>query len=93
MGRNILCDKYKEGKFPPSVKCEISSGTKRSLLLGRDWSSKTLFSAEYDLWQVISKELVKQKERDCSYCDEEQIGTPLDIGMAILAHLAQHLFF
>lgn len=92
MGRNILCDKYKEWKFPPSLKCEINSGMKRSLLLGTDWSSKIfyLFSAGYDLWQVISRELVKQKERDCSDCDEEQIGAPLDIGMAILA---QHLFF
>lgn len=26
MGRNILCDKYKEGKFPPSLKCDIISG-------------------------------------------------------------------
>lgn len=42
---------------------------------------------------MISREPVKQKEWDHCYCDEEQISTPPDIGMAILAHLAQYLFF
>lgn len=42
---------------------------------------------------MISREPVKEKERNHSYCDEDQISAPPDIGMAILAHLAQYRFF
>lgn len=55
--------------------------------------SQLSFDSGCDLWQMISRETTKQKERDGAHCDEEQISVLPDTGMAILAHLAPYLFF
>lgn len=97
MGRNILCNKYKE-KFLQVSNVRLFQ-EKKSVIMYRTKVqrlciySQLCFGSGYDLWQTISREPVKQKEGVHLYCDEEQINASSNIRVTILAHLAQYLFF